>query len=214
MLDHRFVILAVAVVASSVTAPETRAGADAAERPSLSGRWQLNAKESDDAREKMRERGGGRRGPGGGGMPRGPGGGRPGGAGGGGRGGFGGRGGGPGGGPGGGDPRESLGSVLEAASEITITQTETEIAVLEKDGRLRALHPDGRGYKDSAGAEIKTRWDGDRLVVETRRDRGPKVVETFTLGQDPRRLVLGLQLDTPSGDPVTIRRVYDPAAAE
>jgi hypothetical protein len=97
---------------------------------------------------------------------------------------------------------------------MTITHTDVEIAVLEKDGRLRALHPDGKGYKDSAGAEIKTRWDGDRLVVETRRERGPKVVETFALESDPRRLVVSIKLDMPSGDPVTVRRVYDPAAAE
>ena len=193
-----------------------RPAASAAEtaRPSLSGRWQLNARDSEDAREKLRQAGGGRRGPGGGlgGGERGPGGGGP--RGGGPRGGFGGggrRGGGPGGGRDGGGPREAMRAVFEAPAEITITHTSAEIALLEKDGRLRALHPDGKGYKDSAGAEVKTRWDDARLIVETRPERGPKVVETFALETEPRRLLVNVQLETPSGTPVTVRRVYDPA---
>ena len=139
-------------------------------------------------------------------MPRGSGGG--------GAGGRGTRGGPPGGGRPPGGPREDLRAVLDAPSEMTITHTEAEIAVLETDGRLRALHPDGRSYRTAAGAEVETRWDGERLVVETRPDDGPKLVETFTIESDPRRLVVSIALRPPSGDPVTVRRVYDAAPAE
>ena len=62
---------------------------------------------------------------------------------------------------------EGMRAILEGAQELTITQTEHEIAMLDVDGRLRALHPDGKGYKDSSGAEVKTRWRDARLVVET-----------------------------------------------
>ena len=210
MIAERVLIAGLALLVAGV--PSAPAAETA--RPSLSGRWTLNARESEDAREKMRQAGGGRRGPGGGGGgERGPGGGGPRGGGprGGGFGGRGPRGGGPGGGREGGDRRESMRAVFEAPPEITITHTSKEIALLEKDGRLRALHPDGKGYQDTGGAEVKTRWDDARLVVETRPERGPKVVETFVLEAEPRRLVVNVRLETPSGTPVTVRRVYDAA---
>ena len=193
-------------------------GADtsgAAPLPGLSGRWVLNEGLSEDAREKMRAARGGRRGPDGGGV--GPSGG--------GRGGFGGRGGGlggrrppeggvPGGGrDGGGDPRAAMRAVLEAATELTITHTTREIAVLEKDGRLRALHPDGEKYQDSSGAEVKTSWDKDRLVVQTSRQRGPSVTETWRMDGEAAQLVVELRFQPPNGEDVTVKRVYDRATA-
>jgi hypothetical protein len=185
----------------AVAAPVSRA-ADAP-RPDLSGHWQLDPAQSEDARAKLREmrgdrpRGGGRFGGGGGG------GGRPGG------GGFGGGRGGPG-GPGGGGPdamRETLREMLEAAPALTVTQTPTEITLLEEDGRLRALHPDGRAYKDSSGREVKTRWsEAGELVVETKGERG-KIVETFGALADPVRLAITLLVEA-RGQPLAVRRVY------
>lgn len=189
--------------------------AGAAPPPDLSGRWVLNKRLSEDAREKMLDGRGGRRGPDGGGV--GPSGG--------GRGGFGGRGGGIGGRrppeggargdgrDGDGDPRAALRAVLEAATEMTITHTTREIAVLEKDGRLRALHPDGQKYEDSSGAEVKTRWDMDRLVVQTSRQRGPSVTETWRMAGEPAQLVVELRFQPPNGEDVTVKRVYDRATA-
>jgi hypothetical protein len=125
---------------------------------------------------------------------------------------MGGHGGGPGGAGPGGDPREAMRARFEAAKELTITQTANEIAVLDADGGLRALHPDGKGYKNSSGAEVKTRWRDGQLVVESEREQGPKVTETFSIEPEPRRLVVSLRFQGRSGDPVTIRRVYDPVA--
>jgi hypothetical protein len=172
--------------------------ADEPARPDLSGPWQLDPAQSDDARAKLRElrgdrgdrpRGGGRMG-GGGGRPMG--------------GGFGRRGGDPGG------PdrvREGLRDLLDAPPALTVTQTPTEITVLEEDGRLRALHPDGRAYKNSSGREVKTRWsDAGELLVETKAERG-KVVETFAVSGDPVRLSVTLLVEL-RGQPVAIRRVY------
>lgn len=183
--------------------------------PDLSGRWVLNEELSEDAREKMRGGRGGRGGPEGGGI------GPPGG----GRGGSGGRGGGfggrrrPRGGDAGGvhggdgDPRAAMRAVFEAATELTITHTAREIAILEKDGRLRALHPDGEKYEDSSGAEVKTRWDKDRLVVQTSRGRGPSVTETWRMAGEPAQLVVQLRFQPPNGRDVTVKRVYDRATA-
>jgi hypothetical protein len=205
-------------VSGLVLATAVLLGADtsgAASRPDLSGRWVLNETLSEDAREKMRAARGGRRGPDGGGV--GPSGG--------GRGGFGGRGGGlggrrppEGGAPGGGrngdgDPRSAMRAVFEAATELTITHTTREIAVLEKDGRLRVLHPDGEKYEESSGAEVKTSWDKDRLVVQTSRKPGPSVTENWRMAGEPAQLVVELRFQPPNGEDVTVKRVYDRATA-
>jgi hypothetical protein len=189
------------VVAVVLVGAITGLRADEASRPDLSGPWRLDPAQSEDARAKLRElrgdrgdrpRGGGRMGGGGGGRP--PGGGLGGGR----------------GGPGGGRPegmREGLGELLDAPPALTVTQTATEITVLEEDGRLRALHPDGRAYKDSLGREVKTRWSAaGELVTETKGGRG-KMVETFAVSKDPARLSVTLLLDL-RGQPIAIRRVY------
>lgn len=161
----------------------------AAAAPNLAGRWKLDPEKSDDARKKMRESAGDRRGGGGGPGGRGPMGGPGGGMGGRGGGGMGGRGRGPGGrAPAGGDdPREAMRAVFAPPSELLITPTEHEIVILEKDGRMRTLHPDGKKYKSEGGnAEVKARWEGAQLVVETRTEMGAKTTETFVLSGESK----------------------------
>jgi hypothetical protein len=194
----------------------------------LSGRWVFNRELSDDAREKMRqgmEKGGG---PGG----RGPGGGGPGGGGGGmgGPGGGGGGMGGPGGGgmsgggrmgppPGGtggdGDPREAMRAIFEPAEELAISGTGTEIAIDEKFGRMRRLHPDGKKYKtDNGASDIKTSWKEGKLLVETKPSRGGGVVETWELVPDGSRLIVNFKTQGGFGPGVELKRVYDRAKDE
>ena len=167
--------------------------------PALNGRWTLDKEKSEDGRAKMQEawraRGGGvRGGPGGGGPGGGFGGGRPGGP------------GGPGGGGGGDAFRETMRSLVEAPPSLTITQTAAEVTIIEEDGRFRALHPDRKEYRGTAGEKIETRWDGARLVVETKGERGPKLVETFEGGAD--ELVMVSRVEGGRGEPVSVRRVY------
>jgi hypothetical protein len=162
----------------------------------LSGHWRFNPDKSEDARQKMHEAMQGR----------------------GGRGGF------PGGGgrgrvrfPGaggrtGGDPREGMRAMMEAPPSLQVTQTPSEITVLEEDGRLRALHPDGKGYKAEGGAsEVKTRWEGAKLVVESRDERGARVTETFSTSADRKQLEVILKLEPARLPAITVRRVYDSA---
>jgi hypothetical protein len=187
----------------------------------LSGRWVYNRELSDDARKKMREGGGeGRGGPGGGG-PGGPGGGM-GGPGGGGMGGPGGGGmGGPGGGPGGRPPggmggdddaRESMRAIFEPAEELAVAQAGPEIAVDEKFGRTRRLHPDGKKYKtDNGASEIKTSWKEGKLLVETKGTRGGGVVETWELVPDRSRIIVMVKMEGGFGPSVTLKRIYDRA---
>ncbi|HSD66857.1 MAG TPA: hypothetical protein VLF95_09160 [Vicinamibacteria bacterium] len=175
----------------------------------LSGRWVYNRELSDDAREKMREGMEGREGRGGG-PGGGPGGGRPGG------GGMGGRGGRPGpppGGMGGGDDaRESMRAILEPAEELEVTQAVAEIAIDEKFGRTRRLHPDGKRYKtDNGVSEVKTSWKEGKLLVETKSSRGGGVVETWELVPDRSRIILYVKMEGGLGPGVSLKRIYDRA---
>jgi hypothetical protein len=97
---------------------------------------------------------------------------------------------------------------------MTITQTRSEIVVMEQDGRLRTLHPDGKSYKAEGGAvDVTTHWDAGRLVVETRSGRGPKLSETWSLDPGSGRLSITTAIEAPGGgSPVTIRSVYDRAS--
>jgi len=182
----------------------------------LSGRWLYNRELSDDAREKMREGREKGAGPGGGRPPMGPGGGGGmGGPGGGGMGGGGGRTGRPPGGGGDDDPREAMRAILEPAEELAITQSGTEIAVDEKFGRTRRLHPDGRKYKtDNGTSEIKASWKEGKLLVETKRDRGTGVVEVWELVPDGSRIILNVKMQGEFGAGIALKRIYDRAPVE
>jgi hypothetical protein len=179
--------------------PPSSAGEKAKVEPStvnLSGRWMYNREASDDARQKMREGTEGRGGPGGGGM--------------------GGRGGGPMGPPpdgmGDDDARESMRAIFEPAEELAVTQTATEVAIDEKFGRTRRLHPDGKKYKTENGtSEIKTSWKEGKLVVETKRDRGTGVIETWELVPDASRIIVNVKMQGGFGPSVTLKRIYDRA---
>lgn len=104
-------------------------------------------------------------------------------------------------------------SLMEAPAELTITQTEGEIAVMPKDGPLEILHPDGKKHKNDTGSsEVKTSWDKSRLVVETKRERGPKVTETFSLSPDRKQLLVQVRFEGRAD--VTVKRVYDAETAE
>ncbi len=222
-MTMRTVLLSCAAISFFGVVPgplRAAAGEKAKVEPStvnLSGRWLYNRDASDDARQKMREGMEGGGGPGGAGMG-GPGGGGMGGPGGGGMGGRGGgmgRGGAMGPPPGGmddDDARDSMHAIFEPAEEIAVTQTATEVSVDEKYGRTRRLHPDGKKYKTENGtSEIKTAWKEGRLVVETKRDRGTGVTETWDLVPGGSRIIVNVKLQGGFGPAVELKRVYDRA---
>jgi hypothetical protein len=100
--------------------------------------------------------------------------------------------------------------MMLTASQITVTNIDPEVTILDPDGQIRRLHADDKEYKDDAGNEVKARWDGDQLVVETKGERG-STKETWTVGGDPRRLTVLLEIKTPYGGKVSVKRVFDPA---
>jgi len=227
-------ILGVGVLVSALRTEPVRGGdkpvdetALAAVRQSFVGEWTLNKELSDDPRAKMREGrpegggGGGEGGGGGWGGGRHGGGGGWGGGGGGGRGGGGGWGGGRGGGGGMGRdasgasrPGALSGGMLFSADRITITNLTPEITIVAPEGDLRTLHADNQGYQTSGGATVKTRWDGTRLLVETKRERGGMKEAWAVSTEPPRRLTVLVELERPSGGSVRIKRVFDPRASD
>lgn len=109
-------------------------------------------------------------------------------------------------------------AVFEPAAELLITPTENEIVILEKDGRMRTLHPDGKKYKSEGGnTGVKARWEGAQLVVETRTEMGGRTTETFVLSgkkpaasapADPRTLTITVQLEGAPMPAMSLKRVY------
>jgi hypothetical protein len=223
-MNHRIglgmAIVGTAVGLSAVPASVADTAAPFASPTSLSGRWQLDAKASDDARQKMREAMGGDREGGGEGRPRG--GGFGGGGFGGGRGGGGRGGGGFGGGRGGhgGDDssrdqaRAEMRTFFEPPVELTITDTPGEVVFSEADGGLRIVHPDGHKSKTDEGSETVARRDAPGLVVERTTSRGTKLTETYSILPEGGRLQVVARMESPRrGQPITVRRVYDSVPA-
>jgi hypothetical protein len=108
--------------------------------------------------------------------------------------------------------REAMRATFEPAEELAVTQTATEIAIDERFGRTRRLHPDGKKYKaDNGTSEIKTSWKEGKLVVETRRDRGAGLTETWELVPDASRIIVNVKMQGGFGPSVTLKRIYDRA---
>ena len=173
------------------------------EYPDLSGSWVLNESTSDLAgpgeRDEMIGTGGSVDG-------RPPGGGR--------------RGGGRG-GRGGGmhfDPEvvaERLRLLVDAADAITITQTDSTLTIVNRNGLERVLFTDGREVeyriRDVGEVKAKARWKDERLEVERKLDViGLKLKEKYERSQDGKHLQVDVEL---SGGRLIrtfkARRVYD-----
>ncbi|HXP60738.1 MAG TPA: hypothetical protein VN829_09615 [Dongiaceae bacterium] len=205
-------------------------------QPKLSGRWQFNKDQSDDAQQKITDAqsnqrttsngGGGYPGGGGGGGSPGGGGGWPGG------GGYPGGGGGwPGGGGMGrggmgrrGGQQGNRGSTVSAEDWDRLGQTPKLLQIDQKSGQLvvtddsahaQTYYLDGKKHddKDDNGKKIsstKTDWQGNTLVAETKLDHGTKLTESFRVSDDGKELTVVSRLENSSlQGPVTIRRVYN-----
>jgi hypothetical protein len=103
-------------------------------------------------------------------------------------------------------------ALFEPAEGLTITQTGAEIAIDEKYGRLRRVRADGKKYKaDNGTAEVRSVWKDGKLVIETRRDRGGSIVETWERGPDGSRLIVNVKLEGGFGPALSLKRIYDRA---
>ena len=103
-------------------------------------------------------------------------------------------------------------------SLFTVTNLVPEVTILEVDGGVRRLRADATPHRAANGMETTARWNGGRLVVETR-TRGGRIVETWSASLEPRRLEILLQVAQCRGGTTSLRRVFAgidrrPSAAE
>jgi hypothetical protein len=187
---------------------------------SLAGAWVLNRDASDDPRQVTPG------GPGDDGARRGPGGGRP--PGGMGPGGGGGRGL-PGGGrgPGGARPseeemrrlRDLMRELMEPAERLTIVVGDDSVSMTDQSGRTTRYATNGKPERhqlDAGTVETKTRWDGSRLIKETKADGGLTLSETYALAPEGRQLNVTVKMERARmpGPPRVLTRVYESLADE
>lgn len=102
--------------------------------------------------------------------------------------------------------------MLQNSVAFKISESDSTLTLVGAEGIERVLIPDGkervRRIEGLGNVTVKTRWKGDRLVVERSLETGVKITETIELAAEGRQLHLELKI---SGGPRTIefRRVYD-----
>ena len=198
--------------------------ARAGDKAQLSGDWNFNLDQSDDAQQKVQQaqqssqRGSGGGGyPGSGNYPAGggyPGGGSYPGGGGMGRGGMGGGMGRSGmGNPGGGVSSQEWNLLAANPKYLKIIQGADQIVISDDSDYTHTLYPDGKKHqeKDANGRKIstKTAWQGDELIAETNMGSG-KLTETYQVSSDGKQLIVVSRYENSSlSVPLSIRREYD-----
>lgn len=113
-----------------------------------------------------------------------------------------------------GDDMDTLGTDPKA---LTIDQNEKQISVTDDTDHTEDLYPDGKKHKgdDTNGDKtgIKTHWNGNRLVSESKLGHSGKLTETYELSPDGKHLYVTSELDSSHlSSPLIIRRVYDNSA--
>jgi hypothetical protein len=124
-------------------------------------------------------------------------------------------------GPSGGEEgRDSLRGLERLAANpkiLTIRQDEKKIEIVNDNGGLTTLFPDGKKHKetdaDGNDVTLKTHWEGVQLVSEHKMPNLGKLKETYELSPDGKQLYVTTELESSRLDsPLVIRRVYDGAA--
>jgi hypothetical protein len=175
-----------------------QSGSQETATPRLAGQWQLNKDQSDDPREKMQAA----------------------------RGDSGGGGRGEGGGRNGGGRGQGGGGMMDEMSVLQIEQTDSNVKVTGKSGRVLAQIPaaaapsgDNAGGGESEGggrsagrrATPSAQWQNGQLVTVTENPRG-KSTRTYSLSPDGKQLYVATKMESERlSQPVTYRQVYDPA---
>ncbi len=99
---------------------------------------------------------------------------------------------------------------LEPIPELTITEKDDTLLLLDANENTVVLHPDGRKWKRSGGAvESRTRWKEGDLVCDSEEER-TRLSTVYKLAA-PGRLELHYNLRPPIGPDVKAKRVYERA---
>jgi hypothetical protein len=216
-MKHRALILVLAGLGALAPALRGEDAKTGEPKAPFTGRWALDAAGSDDAEARMKDAIGERRGRSGFmGVPAGRSGGT---------GPLGGGGSPVGGGPGGTGvagfntppSREqvetmtlAMDEVLHPADELLITQAGVSFEIVHDGDRVVRLYADGRKNKGATGIDKKTRWEGDKLVTESKVaasfGTAVKVTETWALmdADEPKASAEGAGARAESGGRLAI----------
>jgi hypothetical protein len=100
---------------------------------------------------------------------------------------------------------------VEPLPELTISEKDGTILLLDANENTVVLHPDGKKWKRSGGAvESRTRWKDGDLVCESE-DEQTRLTTVYKLATS-ERLELHYRFRPPIGPDVKVRRVYERAA--
>ncbi|HXW15363.1 MAG TPA: hypothetical protein VEN79_12715 [Terriglobia bacterium] len=102
---------------------------------------------------------------------------------------------------------------------LQIEQHSDQFVVSNDTDQGQTFYPDGKKHddKDADGKKITTKssWEGDAFVAETKLSRSQKITETYRLSGDGKQLYVTTRFeDTSLNGPVLIRRVYDAAKTQ
>jgi hypothetical protein len=221
----RFAVKATVPVAACFLAIWLAGVARAQDKVQLSGHWNFNVDQSDDAKQKVTDAqqnskitasNNGNTYPGSGGGYPGGGGGWPGGMG---RGGMGGGGGGMGRGRQGTQTRSSVSDeewdrLAANPQYLHIDQRSDQIVITDDSNRAQTFYPDGKKHdeKDEDGKKYSTKasWESGVFIAETKLPHSEKLTQTFRVSDDGKHLYVTTEFEAPSlNGPLSIRRVYD-----
>jgi hypothetical protein len=102
--------------------------------------------------------------------------------------------------------------ILQNSVAFKISESDSTLTLVGAEGIERELIPDGvervRRIEGLGNVTVKTRWKGEKLVIERTLETGVKITETLELAAEGRQLHLELKI---SGGPraIEFRRVYD-----
>jgi hypothetical protein len=108
--------------------------------------------------------------------------------------------------------RALMKEVLEAPLRLIITVEEPLVIFTYADGRVARYKADGKEEKHqftSGTVKTKTKWEVDRLTVETDLGDGFKITHAYKTNPDPRQLVVLTITPGQSKDLPPITHVYD-----
>jgi len=105
-----------------------------------------------------------------------------------------------------------LAILLQNSVAFRIEEKDSTIILTGAEGLVRMFRPDGlereKRFEGLGNLVMKSRWKGDKLVVERTLEGGAKITEEFELSEDGSQLIVDMKI---SGGPrgIEFRRVYD-----
>lgn len=98
----------------------------------------------------------------------------------------------------------------EPIAELTVRQTDVEIAVEDKPGQVRSFYPNGKTYKTDEGASNMTSaWKNGALLFEKKNVRGWRLTELWQVTPDGKQIKVESRVEGGGYKKTVTKRVYD-----